>query len=115
MIRKLLQKLAHQFVDSCSIRNCFSYGRPRLRAALRPLYARPKTFIIGIEVIKVILRVNFVAGLIGLKESFKKPRGMTHVPARRTHVISRLYNIILYFQRLDDFYRPRANTAEELR
>src|SRR5215217_9135891 len=89
-------------------------GGARLRSALRTLDSLAKSFVIRVEVKKVILGIDTIAGLVCLQDGFKKPGGMTDVPARRTHEVSRLYDVVLNFERCDDLHRARTHVRVEV-
>ena len=93
---------------------CFSHGRPRTRAALRPLNPRSESFVIGIEEEKKIFPVGLIPRLILLQHRFKEPGSMSDVPARRRHELRGLNYVVFDFKRGDDFERARADGLVEI-
>src|SRR4051812_46863551 len=97
-----------------SILLCLGHRRPRTSAPLRPLNARAKSFVVGIEVEKKIFAVSLVIRLILLQYRFEKPRRMPDVPARRRHELGGLDYVIFDFQRRNDFESASADGLVEI-
>jgi hypothetical protein len=106
---------AHRvFIDVRAIFSRLSHSRPRTRPALRPLNARTKSFVVGIEIEKKIFAVSFVSRLEFLQHRLEEPRRVADVPARRRHELRRLNHVVFDLQRRDDFQRARADRLIEI-
>src|SRR5437879_8358847 len=86
----------------------------RTRAALWPFNARAKTFVVRIEVKEKLVGVSLVSGLKFLQDSFKEPRSVTDVPARRRHELRSLNHVVFDLQRRDDLQRACAHLLIEI-
>src|SRR3982751_2906821 len=88
--------------------------RTRFRPTLRTLDSLAKSFVIGVEVKKVILGIDAIARFVGSQDCFKEPGSVADVPTRRTHEVSRLDDVVLDFERRDDLHRARAYLNVEI-
>src|SRR5687768_15156129 len=98
-----------------TVSNSFFNRRTRFRSALGPLDALAESFVIRVEVEKKLIRIDAVTGLVCLQHCFEEPRGVSDVPSRRTHEVSRLDHVVFDFEWCDDLHRARANVRVEIR
>src|SRR3989442_2750012 len=71
--RNPLDESPHLLVNVGAIPQSLFHRRPRACATFRPRHARPKSFVIRVEVKEELVRVGLVFRLILLQHCFKKP------------------------------------------
>src|SRR5882724_12965910 len=108
------QELEHRFVDPSSISERVLDRGPRASAAFVALDSSTEALIVGVEVEKILFRINLVAWQVILQQELEEPRGVSDVPTRRTHVRSSLHNVVFDLQRLDDSHGSRSDLLEEI-